>query len=27
PAVLKEKFPKGYREVRPYLRFTPDPSK
>ena len=27
PAVLKEKFPKGYKEVRPYLRLTPDPSK
>ncbi|MFZ1886627.1 MAG: peroxiredoxin [Candidatus Binataceae bacterium] len=27
PAVLKEKFPKGIREVRPYLRYTPDPSK
>ena len=22
---LKERFPKGYREVTPYLRFTPDP--
>ncbi|MGC1676938.1 MAG: peroxiredoxin [Candidatus Binataceae bacterium] len=27
PAVLKEKFPKGYKELRPYLRLTPDPSK
>jgi alkyl hydroperoxide reductase subunit AhpC len=27
PKVLKEKFPKGYKEVRPYLRITPDPSK
>jgi alkyl hydroperoxide reductase subunit AhpC len=27
PAVLKEKFPKGYREVRPYLRMTPQPNK
>ncbi|HUY38616.1 MAG TPA: peroxiredoxin [Candidatus Binataceae bacterium] len=27
PAVLKEKFPKGIRELRPYLRYTPDPSK
>ena len=27
PKVLKEKFPKGYKEVRPYLRTTPDPSK
>jgi len=25
--VLKEKFPKGYKEVKPYLRITPDPSK
>lgn len=27
PAVLKEKFPKGYKEVRPYLRITPQPNK
>jgi thioredoxin-dependent peroxiredoxin len=27
PKVIKEKFPKGYKEVRPYLRLTPDPSK
>ncbi|HEY2487172.1 MAG TPA: peroxiredoxin [Candidatus Binataceae bacterium] len=27
PKVLKEKFPKGYKELRPYLRTTPDPSK
>lgn len=27
PAVLKEKFPKGYEEVRPYLRITPQPNK
>lgn len=27
PAVLKEKFPKGYKEVRPYLRTTPQPNK
>ena len=26
PAVLKEKFPKGYREVKPYLRMTPQPN-
>lgn len=26
-AVLKEKFPKGYKEVRPYLRVTPQPNK
>ncbi len=25
--VLKEKFPKGYKVVKPYLRITPDPSK
>jgi alkyl hydroperoxide reductase subunit AhpC len=25
PKVLKEKFPKGYRELRPYLRMTPQP--
>ncbi len=27
PAVLKEKFPKGWKEVRPYLRLTPYPGK
>lgn len=27
PAVLKEKFPKGYKEVKPYLRITPQPNK
>jgi alkyl hydroperoxide reductase subunit AhpC len=27
PKVLKEKFPKGYREVKPYLRMTPQPNK
>lgn len=27
PAVLKEKFPKGYTEIRPYLRVTPQPNK
>ncbi|MGC7405787.1 peroxiredoxin [Pandoraea pneumonica] len=26
-AVLKEKFPKGYKAVRPYLRLTPQPNK
>lgn len=26
-AVLKEKFPKGYNAVRPYLRLTPQPNK
>ncbi len=25
--VLKEKFPKGYQEVKPYLRLTPQPNK
>ena len=25
PAVLKEKFPKGWKELRPYLRMTPHP--
>lgn len=25
--VLKEKFPKGYKAVRPYLRITPQPNK
>jgi hypothetical protein len=23
PEVLKEKFPKGYQEIKPYLRMTP----
>lgn len=27
PEVLKEKFPKGYNEVKPYLRLTPQPNK
>lgn len=27
PEVLKEKFPKGYTEVKPYLRMTPQPNK
>jgi thioredoxin-dependent peroxiredoxin len=26
-AVIKEKFPKGYRAVRPYLRLTPQPNR
>ncbi len=26
PAVLKEKFPKGYTAARPYLRLTPQPN-
>jgi hypothetical protein len=24
---LKERFPKGYKALRPYLRMTPQPSK
>ena len=27
PEVLKEKFPKGYTPVKPYLRLTPQPNK
>jgi len=27
PEVLKEKFPKGYKELKPYLRVTPQPNK
>jgi thioredoxin-dependent peroxiredoxin len=27
PEVLKEKFPKGYKEIKPYLRMTPQPNK
>ncbi len=27
PAIIKEKFPKGYRELKPYLRMTPQPNK
>jgi alkyl hydroperoxide reductase subunit AhpC len=26
PDVLRQKFPQGYREVRPYLRLTPQPN-
>ena len=25
PEVLKQKFPKGYKVVKPYLRTTPQP--
>lgn len=25
PEILKEKFPKGWKEVKPYLRYTPQP--
>lgn len=27
PNELKQKFPKGFKEIRPYLRTTPDPGK
>jgi alkyl hydroperoxide reductase subunit AhpC len=27
PEVLKQKFPKGWKEVKPYLRLTPQPNK
>ena len=27
PDVLKQKFPKGYKAVKPYLRMTPQPNK
>ena len=27
PEVLKQKFPKGYKVVKPYLRTTPQPNK
>jgi len=27
PEVLKEKFPKGFKAVKPYLRITPQPNK
>lgn len=27
PELLKEKFPKGYKEIKPYLRVTPQPNK
>lgn len=27
PALLQQKFPKGYRAIRPYLRLTPQPNK
>ncbi|WP_394060514.1 peroxiredoxin [Alcaligenes sp. WGS1538] len=27
PEILKQKFPKGYTEIRPYLRVTPQPNK
>ena len=27
PEVLKQKFPKGYKTIKPYLRITPQPNK
>jgi alkyl hydroperoxide reductase subunit AhpC len=27
PEVIKQKFPKGYRAVKPYLRYTPQPDR
>ncbi len=27
PEVMKQKFPKGWNEIRPYLRMTPQPNK
>jgi len=27
PEVLKKKFPKGWKEIKPYLRMTPQPNK
>jgi alkyl hydroperoxide reductase subunit AhpC len=27
PEVLKQKFPKGYKVIKPYLRLTPQPNK
>ena len=27
PEVLKQKFPKGYKVVKPYLRMTPQPNR
>jgi thioredoxin-dependent peroxiredoxin len=27
PKVMQEKFPKGWKELRPYLRLTPQPNK
>ena len=27
PAVMKQKFPKGWKEIKPYLRMTPQPNK
>jgi alkyl hydroperoxide reductase subunit AhpC len=27
PEVIKQKFPKGYKALKPYLRLTPQPNK
>ncbi len=27
PKIMKEKFPKGWKELKPYLRMTPDPTR
>jgi thioredoxin-dependent peroxiredoxin len=27
PAIMKQKFPKGWKELKPYLRMTPQPNK
>ena len=27
PKMMKEKFPKGWKELRPYLRVTPQPNR
>ena len=27
PEVIKQKFPKGYKALRPYLRMTPQPER
>jgi alkyl hydroperoxide reductase subunit AhpC len=27
PAIMKQKFPKGWKEIKPYLRMTPQPNK
>jgi alkyl hydroperoxide reductase subunit AhpC len=27
PELIKEKFPKGYKALRPYLRMTPQPNR
>jgi alkyl hydroperoxide reductase subunit AhpC len=27
PEIMKKKFPKGWKEIRPYLRMTPQPNK